>query len=46
MEAAPAGGRIAYQSPVGKALLGHRPGDTVDVDTPMGTRHLTIVQIK
>ncbi len=46
VEAEPAGGRISNQSPVGRALLGRRPGDTVEVDTPMGTRRLTIVEIE
>lgn len=45
MEAQPAEGRISNQSPVGRALLGHRVGDRVEVETPMGTRHLTIVEI-
>ncbi len=45
MEAEPALGRISNQSPVARALMGHRPGETVDVETPMGTRRLTIVQI-
>ncbi len=46
IEAEPAGGRISNQSPVGKALIGHQPGETVEVETPMGTRHLTIVEIQ
>ncbi len=46
MEAEPAKGRISNQSPVGRAVLGHRPGETVEVDTPMGTRRLTIVEIQ
>ncbi len=45
MEAEPGEGRISNQSPVGRALIGHRPGETVDVETPMGTRRLTIVEI-
>ena len=45
MEAQPGKGRISNQSPVGRALMGHHPGDTVDVETPMGTRRLTIVEI-
>ncbi|MGE5617757.1 MAG: transcription elongation factor GreA [Sphingomonadaceae bacterium] len=45
MEAEPAKGRISNQSPVGRALLGHLPGDTVEVETPSGTRRLTIVEI-
>ncbi len=45
MEADPAQGRISNQSPVGRALLGHRPGDTVEVVTPGGPRRLTVVEI-
>ncbi len=45
MEAEPGEGRISNQSPVGRALMGHRSGETVDVETPMGPRRLTIVQI-
>ena len=45
MEAEPAKGRISNQSPVARALMGHRPGETVDVETPMGTRRLTIIEI-
>jgi len=46
MEAEPGKGRISNQSPVGRALLGRHPGETVDVETPMGTRRLTIVEIQ
>jgi len=45
MEAEPGAGRISNQSPVGRALLGRRPGETVEVETPMGKRKLTIVAI-
>ncbi len=46
MEAEPARGRISNQSPVGQSLLGHHPGDTVEVETPMGKRRLTIVEVE
>lgn len=36
-EAAPAEGLISNESPMGKALLGQRVGDTVTVKTPGGT---------
>jgi transcription elongation factor GreA len=39
-------GRISMESPVGKALIGRRAGDKVTVDTPAGSRRLTIVAIK
>ena len=38
-------GRISMESPVGKALLGHRVGDTVDVQSPGGPRQIRIVKI-
>lgn len=39
-------GRISHASPVGQALLGHRPGDEVGVDTPDGERRLTILTVR
>lgn len=45
-EADPSGGRISYQSPIGKALLGHHPGDDIEVVTPAGQIHLKIIEIK
>ena len=38
-------GRISMESPVGKALLGHSVGDTVDVQSPGGARQIKIVKI-
>ena len=38
-------GRISMESPVGKALLGHGVGDTVDVVSPGGARQIKIVKI-
>jgi|HubBroStandDraft_6_1064221.scaffolds.fasta_scaffold42185_4 transcription elongation GreA/GreB family factor len=38
-------GRISVESPVGRALLGHRPGDRAEVQTPGGCRMLTVVDI-
>jgi transcription elongation factor GreA len=38
--------RLSNESPVGKALLGHKKGDTVDVHLPSGkVRRLTIANI-
>ena len=39
-------GQAAVDSPVGRALLGHRPGDRVAVDTPNGERMLTVLSIQ
>jgi transcription elongation GreA/GreB family factor len=44
-EADPAHGRISTESPVGRALLGRRPGDEVEVQTPGGVRVLTLVEL-
>lgn len=35
-EAAPLEKKISDESPVGKAMLGHKSGDIVDVETPSG----------
>ncbi|MEG2597227.1 MAG: transcription elongation factor GreA [Oscillospiraceae bacterium] len=35
-EADPTGGRISDESPVGKALLGHKLGDIVEIAVPSG----------
>jgi transcription elongation factor GreA len=45
-EANPIEGRISNESPVGKALLGRSKGDKVEVQTPAGTFHYRIVDIK
>ncbi len=44
-EAAPLEGKISVESPVGRALMGHKVGDKVDVETPSGVVKLTIVTI-
>ena len=38
-EADPAAGRVSFASAMGKALLGHRVGDEVDVHTPTGSSY-------
>src|SRR5580693_7681003 len=37
--------RISMESPVGKALIGHRIGEEVSVATPGGVRPVTIVRV-
>ncbi|MEG1499448.1 MAG: transcription elongation factor GreA [Clostridia bacterium] len=45
-ESDPLNGQISNESPVGKALLGKRKGDTIEVETPVGTTKLTILELK
>jgi transcription elongation factor GreA len=45
LEANAATGRISEHSPVGKALLGHQPGDEVVVQTPAGEERLAILSV-
>ncbi len=46
-EANPQDGRISHESPIGKALLGHKTGDSVEVKLPNGnTITLDILEIK
>jgi len=45
-EANPGAGCISNESPVGKALLGHKVGDLVIVATPGGVKELTILSIE
>jgi len=44
-EADPLNGRISYESPIGKALLGHRIGDKIKIETPGGSIQLVIKKI-
>ena len=37
-EANPRDGKISHESPIGKALLGHKVGDLVEVDLPDGDK--------
>jgi transcription elongation factor GreA len=45
-EADPKSGLISDQSPVGKALMGHKEGDHVTVSTPGGVTNYTIRTIR
>ena len=45
-EAAPLEGKISNESPVGKALIGKKIGDEVEVETPAGVMKLIIDSIK
>ena len=46
MEADPAERRISNTSPTGSALLGHKVGDRIQVQTPGGTDEYEIVSVK
>jgi transcription elongation factor GreA len=39
-------GRVSVSAPVGRALLGHRGGDSVAVDTPSGTTRLEVLNVR
>ena len=44
-QADPAVGKISDESPVGKALIGHKVGDKVIVEAPAGAMQFKIVEI-
>ena len=44
-EADPAQGRVSDQSPIGRAVIGAKKGDTVTFQTPGGEAHLKILKI-
>ena len=39
-------GRISYNSPLGRALIGRMKGDEVEVTTPAGERYYEIAQVE
>ncbi len=45
-EAKPLEGKISNESPVGQALLGHKVGDKVEVDTPSGVTKMAITMVR
>jgi len=44
-EANPREGKISNESPIGKAILGHKTGETVKVETPGGTYNVKIMKV-
>lgn len=44
-EANPREGKISNESPIGKAILGHKAGDSVKVETPGGTYNVKIIKV-
>jgi transcription elongation factor GreA len=45
-EANPAENKLSNESPVGKAIMGHKKGDVVEVAAPRGTTKFKILEIK
>lgn len=45
-ESDPANGKISIDSPIGRALLGHKAGEKVKVSTPAGETEYSIVEVK
>ena len=39
------GGKISVTSPIGKGLLGKKPGEEADIEVPSGTLHLKVVSV-
>lgn len=44
-EANPMAGRISDESPIGRAILGHRVGETVTVEAPAGEMRFTVLSV-
>ncbi|MCJ7434668.1 MAG: transcription elongation factor GreA [Anaerolineales bacterium] len=44
-EASPREGKISNESPIGKAILNHKVGDIVKVETPGGTYNVKIIKL-
>jgi len=44
-EANPREGKISNESPIGKAILSHKLGDIVKVETPGGTYNVKIIKV-
>ena len=44
-ETNPLEGKISDQSPIGKALMGKKEGDTVSIETPAGTLKFNILKV-
>ncbi len=45
-EADPSKGMISHESPIGRALMDHKVGDTVQAETPGGVIHFKILKIE
>ena len=45
-EANPAENKLSNESPVGKAIMGHKKGDVVEAPTPRGSKKFKIMDVK
>ena len=45
-EVAPLEGKISDLSPIGRALIGHKDGDVVFINTPAGEKEVTVVSFE
>lgn len=45
-EADPRNGKISNESPIGKALMGHKVGDVIETDTPDGKIAFKILKVE
>ena len=45
-EANPAENKLSNESPVGKAIMGHKKGDVVEAPTPRGAKKFKIMDVK
>ena len=45
MEADPFENKISNESPIGKAIIGKKEGDTIDVESPTGSYQIKIVKV-
>ena len=45
-EANPANNKLSNESPVGKAIMGHKKGETVEVSAPRGSLKFKILEIR
>jgi len=45
-EADPTDHKLSNESPVGRAIVGHKPGDTVIVSVPQGAKKLKVLAIE
>ena len=45
-EASPSDGRISNESPIGRALMGKKVGDEVELTVPAGKQRLKVLQVR